>query len=163
MELENALQELDQVLVSEDFIQRHQLAHQAQQQTQELNAIFNSLADAVIVYNRDGTVQRVSPVIRRLVEFEPTGFDLPTVLQRLQIHHPDGRPVDVSDLPTSRALRGEIVRGMHLVATPPSGKKFHVLSTGSPLYTNGIFSGAVVTWQDITERVRTEQALQECE
>jgi PAS domain S-box-containing protein len=162
-ELENALDELDWVLNSQNTSQLRQLAYQAEQKSEELNAIFNSLVDAVIVYNQDGTVQRVNPVIHRLVEFEPAGLDLQTVLERIKIHHPDGRPLDVDDLPTSQALRGNIVRGMHQVITTPSGKKFHVLSTGSPLYTNGVFSGAVITWHDITERVNTERALLESE
>jgi PAS domain-containing protein len=151
-ELEKALQELNAILDSNEVRQHHLLASQAQQQAQELNAIFTSMADAVIVYDRDGKVQRVSPVARKLVEFEPAGLDLPSIVQRLDVHYPDGTPVDVSDLPSSHALRGEEVREIHLVVTSPSGRKYHILSTGSPLYTNGVFSGAVVTWRDSSVR-----------
>ena len=73
----------------------------------------------------------------------------------------DGRPIPLAEWPSSRALRGEQVRGLELrVLYKHSGQEFINKYNASPVFDpQGKVSMAVVTSEDITIRKQTEKAL----
>jgi PAS domain S-box-containing protein len=57
-----------------------------------------------------------------------------------------------------RALRGETISGQEMFVTRPDGTKIVLLSSSTPIRAeNGVILGAVVVFQDITERKSIEQ------
>jgi signal transduction histidine kinase len=74
----------------------------------------------------------------------------------------DSAPLDPSDMPGVRALRGESVQGLELILTQPDGSEIWTSITTAPLRdTAGAATGAVVMIQDITWRKLASVALEE--
>jgi signal transduction histidine kinase len=74
----------------------------------------------------------------------------------------DSAPLDPSDMPGVRALRGESVQGLELILTEPDGGEIWTSITTAPLRdAAGAVTGAVVMIQDITWRKLAAVALEE--
>ncbi len=75
--------------------------------------------------------------------------------------YPDGTPVPREDLPFFRVLRtGEPVLDVPLIYAMKDGRTMRVLASAAPLRdATGRLTTVVQSVEDITERVRTEQAL----
>ena len=79
-----------------------------------------------------------------------------------QIQHLDGSSIPEHDLPTVRALRGEVVSNEEFVIIRADGWSIPVLVSAAPVYdSEGKVEGAVVSYQDVTplkelERLREE-------
>lgn len=78
-----------------------------------------------------------------------------------QILGPDAGPLPLDDLPTSRALRGEVVLGAELIVRRLDGREIPALVNAAPVRDpEGDITGAVAILQDITplklERLREE-------
>lgn len=70
------------------------------------------------------------------------------------------QPLPVSALPTTRAYHGEIVRAERFYWTSGDGRSIPIECSAGPIRTpDGKISGAVLLWQDITERKRVEDHL----
>ncbi|MBI3909450.1 MAG: response regulator [Armatimonadetes bacterium] len=135
------------------------LATEAQQRAGELDAVFAALSDAVVVYDANGTPLHANPAAIAAYGLDPTGLDREAVARRLSIRHPDGRFVDVAELPSTRALRGERVEGERFLFTNAAGDDLIILASAAPLVTDGRPSGAVCIWHDVTERERLLEQL----
>ncbi len=81
---------------------------------------------------------------------------------QMPVFHADGEtPVDFADLPLVRAVHGgEIVRDTEIVQVNNRGVRVPLLCNAGPIRAdNGKVIGGIVTWRDITEQKRTEEAL----
>ncbi|TMC46696.1 MAG: PAS domain-containing protein [Chloroflexi bacterium] len=89
-----------------------------------------------------------------------TGTDLQRMMRGANAHHPDGRPFAADDVPTARALRGEVVRG-ELVALKRDGATERTLHLSAvPLRdTSGTIVGAVLVSIDASELRATDDQL----
>jgi len=78
---------------------------------------------------------------------------------------PDGEPIGFESTPVARALRtGERVIGAELVIERPDGSRVPVLMNVQPLKDeSGSVTGAVCSFQELTERKRVEDALRASE
>ena len=78
---------------------------------------------------------------------------------------PDGEPIGFESTPVARALRtGEQVIGAELVIERPDGSRVPVLMNVQPLKDkSGGVTGAVCSFQELTERKRAEDALRASE
>jgi signal transduction histidine kinase len=80
------------------------------------------------------------------------------------VHHPDGRPLDLEELPARRALAGETVAARELLIVQPGGRRLPVLLSAAPVRTLGDeIAGAVAIFEDISalrelDRLREEFA-----
>jgi PAS domain S-box-containing protein len=78
------------------------------------------------------------------------------------VRTPDGRPLGLSEMPSQRAMRGEIVSPVELLLCRPDGRQVACLVNAAALVdAQGEVQGAVVVFEDITpqkelERLRTE-------
>jgi signal transduction histidine kinase len=73
----------------------------------------------------------------------------------------DGKPVEIADLPTSRALRGEEVAGEELEQILPSGRHLNLMVGAAPFHdAEGKVTGAVAVFLDQTAH---KSALRELE
>jgi PAS domain S-box-containing protein len=82
-----------------------------------------------------------------------------------RIRFPDGSPVPRSQLVSERVLRGgETVLGADLLLERPGGSRLPVIASGAPIRdTQGEISGGVVVFQDVSERMRAEDAIRRSE
>ncbi|AKF79233.1 histidine kinase [Myxococcus fulvus 124B02] len=80
-----------------------------------------------------------------------------------RLRHPDGRPLTMEDLPSTRATRtGEVVGPEELLITRPDGGTTPVLITAAPVFgPQGEPRGVVVTGQDLTTRHELERLREE--
>jgi len=161
-ELERRVQERTMELTrTNEALQQEQrranaIAVEARQRAEELDAVFTAMADAVFVFDADGIALRANPAALAMVSPAQIGqLNWAQIFQSASIHYSDGRPVARDDLPVSRALRGETVRGQRLlILTNMDGRDLTILASASPLFANDQVSGAVVVWHDLTEHER---------
>ena len=72
----------------------------------------------------------------------------------MAISHPDGRPLAPEEFPAARALKGENVVGVRYRLRDAQGAEKFILATASPLIADGMITGVVATWHDVTEQER---------
>jgi two-component system, cell cycle sensor histidine kinase and response regulator CckA len=73
----------------------------------------------------------------------------------------DGKPIEISQLPLARALRGEVTKNEENCILRKDGTQRWVLSSATPVYNNtGELIAGVLVFPDITERKRANEELQ---
>jgi two-component system, LuxR family, sensor kinase FixL len=142
-----------------DITERKQIEEDRKRRVDELDAIINSMSEAVIIYNANGELRRLNPAAIEAYGYEPIGEDRISVAKFLSVQTPDGFPIDSANLTSSRALAGEVVRNQRLLLTNARGEHLVILASGSPIRLGGELVGAVVVFHDITDRERAQKAL----
>ena len=119
----------------------------AQKQAAELETIFATLTDSVIVYGPGGVATRMNSAARALL-----GFDL-----KHNLASADTR--DKTHLSaTAQALQGKIVKDSEFDYTGPDGERRTISAASSPLRdAQGQITGAVTISRDITERKKQSE------
>jgi PAS domain S-box-containing protein len=136
---------------------------EANARANQLEAVLGSIADGVIVYDRQGRTIRSTPAADRMLAVAPSDRRAP-LLERLagqyEIVGEDGRPVGPADAVAVRtAVHGETVRGIvQRISTPGHEPRWLMLS-GTPFMVAGEHAGAVLSLTDVTERKRAEEEL----
>lgn len=133
-------------------------ATESQQQAAEMEAIFDSLTDAVVVYNQQGFARRINHAALSFYGFDLTKCTPEEIFQQLELYTPGGERVPPENLPSRSALRGERVINQPFQYTNPQGRHFAVLASASPLYLNDEIIGAVVVWHDVTALEKSVRA-----
>jgi len=137
-----------------------QLYEQLQTERARLETVFEN-SPAAVVFVEAATDR----VYENKAAEKLFGFPLRPEAGRQQylgkILSPDGRPLSLEELPSSRALRGEVVVGAELVVRHADGRDIPVLVNAAPVRGgDGTVTGAVAILQDITplklERLREE-------
>jgi PAS domain S-box-containing protein len=136
-----------------------ELAARARQQAQELDAVFEAIVEAVMVYDADSMLISVNRAAREVYGLDETGSRLADVARRIEARHPDGRPMDLEETAAAQALRGRAVYGTPMLVTGADGQARSVVASGAPLHQNGSPAGAVIVWHDVTEQAQTLAAL----
>ncbi|HWQ19137.1 MAG TPA: PAS domain-containing protein, partial [Methanotrichaceae archaeon] len=129
----------------------------------QLEAIFAAQSDAVLIYDTEMKIQRVNPSFIEAYGFDPVGLNVKDIIQRVSCRWLDGRPFLWDEQPTPRALRGEKVAGARFLITKADGSEAAVETSSGPIKVEGRITGTVTVWRDITDRVRSEEALKESE
>jgi PAS domain S-box-containing protein len=135
-------------------MQHIQARDEAEQRAGELDTVFAAINEAVIVYDAGGRVVRANPAANAIYGADFAGADRASIVQRLSLRHPDGRPVMAQEMAAARALRGERVRGERFLLTAADGHDVTILTSAAPLLADGQLTGSVVVWRDVTERER---------
>lgn len=119
----------------------------------ELDAVFDAMSEAVLTYNAVGVLRRANPSAMAAFGFDPAGMPVEELAQRIELRHPDGRSVELEELPVSQALLGRTVTGQRFQFTNQKGQNYTVLGSASPLLdVQGRPTGAVTVWYDITRQ-----------
>lgn len=130
--------------------------------TAELEAVIDAFAEGFVLFDADGKViranehaVRISRALGILKAYaDPAGAGV-------RFLDAEGRPVEVDDLPSRRALRGEMVHGTHVRARGRERTLFLRLSAAPVRTPEGGVSGAVLTMSDQTELKNLEEARDE--
>ena len=141
-----------------------QLAQETLQTRDSMIRELPLLPAAVCVCDRFGTVELYNRAAVELWGWQPAG---PPASQRFcgahRLFYPDGNPMLHSESPAAEVLRlGVPLRNRELVIGRPDGTRVPVLANVVPLRdAEGTIVGVVSCMQDITDRKRAEEKLQQ--
>ena len=135
-------------------------ATEAEREREQRTALVESTSDGVYTVDRAGRCTFANRAAGELLGYAPAellGRDLHELVHG---RRPDGTPYPSAECPLYRAFRdGTYVRGDGEVFWRADGTAFPIDFSSSPLVEDGRLTGAVVSFTDVTERKRAEQAL----
>jgi len=144
------------VAVAQDITRQRELeevanraAREARRWAMETEAVFNSIGDAVLVYDQYGVVRQVNPGAVRICGFNPVGLSVVQVSDRLRLY--ENYPLPEEDPPYIKALQGEAVVNQRVTFNHPEAGDRTLLISASPIYLGEEITGAVAVWRDVTE------------
>lgn len=121
-----------------------------------LQAVLHSISEGVAAIDTAGNPIVINPAAMRLAGLEPSEiiYPLEKLLERSTTFYTDGKtPVPMSDLPITRALRGDVTNNERLILKSsghPDGVP--VSASGSPITDeNGNIIGGVVVFRELLD------------
>jgi PAS domain S-box-containing protein len=132
----------------------------ADHRTAELEALFASMSDPVLVYGEDGRVESTNPAATTFFGTDVLGLLPAGLIQAADIRSGDGTIEPAESLPASRAFQGVTVVGEKLRVRAAGGERVALVSA-SPLWRGDTVRGAVCVYRDVTELDRAEHSLRE--
>jgi PAS domain S-box-containing protein len=154
--------------ILQDITERRQMEEAQRQAEREaaaraslLEAVFEGMADAVLVFDSEGRILQRNAADRRLFTFatEPTTNDERYQLVDLRDEH--GQPLSQECRVVPRVLKGESVRdanSLDFLSRTTGGGDVLINVTGAPMRDNeGRIMGGVIVMRDVTERRRLER------
>lgn len=154
-----------------DLTERKQLEQELAKRASEVEAIFESIADGVYVYDTQGRVIRTNSAAQTLYPLirqrDYTERPFPERIDANGMKNGQGQTLQLSDLPLTRSLRGETFAGSHaidILMRGPDGADVLLNVSGAPVHdASGAIQGAVIVSRDVTDRrsleKRTHEAL----
>lgn len=136
------------------------LAEQAQQKTDEMNALLANVSEGVVVADRGRDIILMNPVAREVLGFS----EIPTLEEycRCEVWYPDGRRVSVGECGLGRALGGEHFSDEELIIMGPGGAERHVVFSGSALRdATGAVVLAINVFRDVSKLRELEATREE--
>ncbi|HYA77814.1 MAG TPA: PAS domain S-box protein [Verrucomicrobiae bacterium] len=120
-------------------------------------------AAVVIIEAADGRFSFVNRRAMQLYGFDTLGLDLKENVAKVKARRADGSDYPIEEMPASRSLKlGLEVHNEEMIIENAKGKAFPIMASTSPLRDmQGNITAAIVVWEDIAERKKTEAALQE--
>ena len=136
--------------------------HQLEVQSQLLQSVFNSMGDGVLVADKTGRIIMVNPGARQIKGMVESFTEQEEWLTAYNYFYPDAvTPYPLDELPMIKAINGESVDNVEMFISTgegPDGVYFNV--SGRPLLDeNGELNGGVIIFRDVTDRIKTEEAL----
>lgn len=139
--------------------ERLRLAEQSEAQARWLRAVVETLPLAVLLYHPDGRVthnRRAEQILGTQIRPEAGSAQYAD-----RIFLADGKPIPKEALFSERVLkRGETVTAVEFIVERPDGTRVPILGSAGPILDDdGSILGAVGVFQDMTERMRMEEAI----
>ncbi|WZO99155.1 PAS domain S-box protein [Isosphaeraceae bacterium EP7] len=130
----------------------------------KLRTVLKNLPVGVWVFDGNGTLVAVNSEAERLQGFPSSDAELNRLsLDDLRAHFSyrtlDGNPISGDELPTTRALRGEIVLQQEMLWGTPDALRYIVVGSTPLLSHDGQPTGAVTVVQDVTNSRKLEADL----
>ncbi len=155
-------------------VQEHeQVARAAEQRAQQevielgnlLNVVFDSIADAIIIYSLEGKVLKINTAAMKLLELPPGGPNLSLTyyqhVERYEILDEQHRPIPMEQQPVGRILYGNTsthTQERDIIIRMPSGNETQVNIIAAPFHDQqGNLAGSVCIFRDVTERRKKER------
>lgn len=147
----------------------HEMAREALARASELEAVFDSITDSILIYDEHGLVHRSNSAARQLFALTNlpnySSRSLTEYAAKLVIFDEDGAPLPAKELPAYRVLHGEVLGGpdaTDIIIKTMDGQRVQASVTGAPIRNaDGRFAGAVIVLRDVTERRQLERRTQE--
>ncbi|MFZ1933113.1 MAG: PAS domain S-box protein [Thermoguttaceae bacterium] len=146
-----------------------QLVEEVAELRQSLDVLINNLPEGfLIVDSPDAKIRLASRYGEQMLAVSPQelqGIRGEEHFRYYQAYFPDGVPAKVEQLPLARALiSGEVIRNEEWLLQVTDGRRIPILCQAGPVHDeHGTITGAVLSWQDITDRKRAEEALRDSE
>ena len=131
-------------------------------QSQLMESIFNSISDGVFVADETGRIIMANPRAMQMADLLKPIVEPDEWSENYNFFYPDKvTPFPLEELPIMSAIRGESVDNVELFVNNskvPDG--VYLSASGRPLQdSEGNQSGGVIVFRDVTDRIRTEEAL----
>lgn len=152
------------VVVFLDVTEYRQASLQLERQTAEVSAIIDSVADGLVVYDRQGRITRMNATAEALLRYpsEVRTRPLQARVGLLRTSYPDGRPIVAEQSPLGRALRGEVAKGETIIMDDPEGRRRWLSVSAAPIgLPSGELAGAVATFVDVTGSQELRQHMED--
>jgi PAS domain S-box-containing protein len=126
------------------------LRAQSQRDMAKVNAILDQIPESAAIYNSRGELERMNAAaMREAYLFTP---DAEGRLRSSRHRYVDGSPLSTEELPSMRALRGEVVKSDYLVRDPRTNDDQVINLKAAPIRdAKGSIIGSVVLSRDVTE------------
>jgi PAS domain S-box-containing protein/excisionase family DNA binding protein len=153
---------VDVTALREAHVEVERARKQAELRAAQVEAVFAALAEPVIVYKADGTIEQMNQTARRVLGYSDDDMDqpAPTRTHRLRLRRADGVLFPPDQTPAMRALGGETVQGEVMAYDSPSGGTIWASVSAAPVRPpGGGRDGAVAILTDVTELRQTQDYL----
>jgi formate hydrogenlyase transcriptional activator len=151
--------------LSEDITERKQAEEALQKSEERVRLILDSAAEAIFGCDLDGTCLFCNQAAARLLAYDDASDLLGQNMHSLQHHtRKDGSPFPIDECPIFVGLRNTL--GVHIdddFFWRKDGTGFPVEYWSHPMTREGKTIGAVITFFDITDRQKAEEALRKSE
>jgi len=138
--------------LTKDVTERKRMEAERERLTAELEATINAIADALIIYDPDGSIRHLNPAAERLFGYGPEAREKPLAerLAHLDVRTPDGQPFPLLQT-MQRVVDGEAMHGVLAVLRRQDGEATWMSNSAAPIRTpDGQRVGAVGTATDVT-------------
>ena len=134
------------------FQREQEKTREAQRRAAELAATLDSMADGLVINDKDGRVLHMNSSAEDILGYSLSERRLPAEerFAVLQMTRPDGVPVPYHDSPIYQVLQGGTVRGEIVILHRPHGIRWLSISAASIRLSDGTRTGSVVSLTDIT-------------
>jgi signal transduction histidine kinase len=129
------------------------LLRRSERHARDLEATLSAIADAVIIFNVDGSIRRMNARALALLHLDGVEIAYPYAapLTCFVLARPDGSLLPREQFPMARALRGETVAGEIVVQQYADRPAVWTVANAAPIRAaNGWLTGAVLTITDVT-------------
>lgn len=157
-----ALRWLDGVFF--DVTERRTAQDALERVSRQNKMLLHAAGEGIYGLDRTGLTTFVNPAAARMLGYEPHELVGQSMHAVLHHSHADGSPYPAQTCPIYAAMRDGLVRHHdHEVFWRKDGSSFPVEYVTTPIREESLLVGAVVVFQDITDRKRAEVALRDSE
>ncbi len=143
------------VVIYNDITKRKQAENQILELKEFNEAIVNNLAEGIILENEHGIIQFANPAMLKMLGYEKDEL----LGKQWNIFIPDDQ-IEIVENANIRRCQGESDQ-YEIKLKKKSEERMSVLVSGVPHYQNGIFSGSLATFIDITEKIKLQSQLRQ--
>jgi PAS domain S-box-containing protein len=132
-------------------------------QVRRTQAMIGGMSDGVVLISGDGRTLFINPAGERLLGRSEVDIPIERHAEVYNLRDEHGRLLETQQLPAAQALStGRAVQDVTVLIARggDDANRFAVSMSATPLHEDGRISGVVVTFRDITERRRLEEAMQ---
>jgi PAS domain S-box-containing protein len=150
--------------IVEDITEKQQREKQLKESEENLRITLNSIGDAVISTDIEGSVVRMNPVAEKLCGWSSDQAQGNALAEVFHIVHSETR--EKVDNPVSKVLETGSIIGLanHTMLISRDGTEYQIADSASPIRDDtGQILGVVLVFRDVTEEYRVAQALADSE
>jgi two-component system, sensor histidine kinase and response regulator len=126
--------------------------------------LLESVGEGIIGVSVDGQMTFINPAACQMLGYSPDDFEGKELHGLIHYAHEDGSPYPRQDCPMHQSISGGTASHIDSeVLWRKDGTRFPVAYSSNPVHKDGSLVGSVITFRDITDRRRAEQALADSE
>jgi len=123
-------------------------------------ALIGGMSDGIMLVDREGKSVFINAAGQRLLGQSQIGVPITQHAELYRLRNADGEPIDAKELPAAQALAtGRAVEDVTMRVVRED-KETAISVSATPLKEDRRITGVIVTFRDITERLRLEEELQ---